>query len=116
MLSNLRGFKGKKKSLEKILETVRPSMLLLNETQMVGRMKMSLKNYTSWVRNRSDRSGGGIATAVQQNYQDSALGVCEGEDDDEFLVTRIDAFSPALCVINSYGEQRRTRKEEVENK
>ena len=37
MLSNLRGFKGKKKSLEKILETDRPSILLLNETQMVGR-------------------------------------------------------------------------------
>ena len=42
--------------------------------------------------------------------------MAEGEDDNEFIITRIDAFSPALCVINSYGEQRRTRKEEVENK
>ena len=77
---------------------------------------MSLSNYTSWVKNRSEKGGGGAATAVRQNYQDSAVGVCEGEDDDEFIITRIDAFSPALCIINSYGEQRRTRKEEVENK
>ena len=112
----MRGFKSKKKSLENILETVRPSMVLLNETQMVGRMKMSLDGYTSWVRNRSDRGGGGIATSVRQNHQDSAVGVCQGEDDDEFLITRIDTFSPALCVINSYGEQRRTKKEEVEAK
>ena len=116
MLSNLRGFKSKKKSLETILDNVTPSMLLTNETQMVGRMKMSLPNYTTWVRNRSDKGGGGIATSVRQSYKDSAVGVSEGEDDDEFLITRIDAFSPALCVINSYGEQRRTRKEEVENK
>ena len=79
-------------------------------------MKMSLSNYTSWVKNRSEKGGGGAATAVRQNYQDSAVGVCEGEDDDEFIITRIDAFSPALCIINSYGEQRRTRKEEVKNK
>ena len=79
-------------------------------------MKMSLSNYTTWVRNHSEKGGGGISTAVRQSYQDSAVGVCEGEDDNEFLITRIDAFSPALCVINSYGDQRRTRKEEVENK
>ena len=116
LLSNLRGFKSKKKSLETILDNVTPSMALLNETQMVGKMKMSLSNYTTWVRNRSEKGGGGIATAVRQSYQDSAVGVCKGKDDDEFLITRIDAFSPALCLINSYGEQRRTRKEEVENK
>ena len=79
-------------------------------------MKMSLPNYTIWVRNRSDKGGGGIATEFRQSYKDSAVGVSEGEDDDKFIITRIDAFSPALSVINSYGEQRRTRKEEVENK
>ena len=110
------GVSNKKKSLETILDNVTPSMVLMNETQMVGRMKMSLPNYTIWVRNRSHKGGGGIATEFRQSYKDSAVGVSEGEDDDEFIITRIDAFSPALSVINSYGEQRRTRKEEVKNK
>ena len=40
----------------------------------------------------------------------------EGEGDDEFLVTRVECFQPALCVINCYGEQRKTNKVEVEKK
>ena len=116
MLSNLRGYKSKKKSLEKILNTERPQMVLLNETQMVNKMKIFLKGYTTWTRNRSEKGGGGIATAVSQKHQESAVGIGEGEGDDEFLITRIDTFSPALCVINSYGEQRRTKREDVESK
>ena len=79
-------------------------------------MKISLDNYTCWTRNRTVKGGGGIATAVRQNHQESSVGAGEGEDNDEFLITRIDKFSPALCVINSYGEQRRTKKEEVDDK
>ena len=116
MLSNLRGFKSKKKSLTKILDTVQPNMLLMAETQLVGQMKIVLDGYTTWTRNRTDKGGGGIATAVCLKYQDSAVGAGEGEEEDEFLITRIDTFSPALCVINSYGEQRRTNKEEVESR
>ena len=44
------------------------------------------------------------------------MSVGQGEDDDEFLITRIDSFSPAVNVINCYGEQRKTRVEEVEKK
>ena len=89
-------------------------MVLINETQMVNKMKIVLEGYTTWTRNRSEKGGGGIATAVSQKHQEAAVGIGEGEGDDEFLITRIDTFSPALCVINSYGEQRRTNKEEVE--
>jgi hypothetical protein len=42
--------------------------------------------------------------------------VGEGEHDDEYLITRVEAFEPALNVINSYGEQRSTPKDEVEDK
>ena len=116
MLSNLRGFKSKQKLLENILSTVRPQLLLLNETQLAGKMKVSVDGYTVWNRNRTDKGGGGIATAVCDQYKEHAVGVGEGEEEDEFLITRINAFSPALTVINSYGEQRRTNKEEVEGR
>ena len=86
--------------------------MLLNETQKVGRINISLDGFTSWVRNRSNRGGGGIITSVRQNHQDCAVGVCKGEDDDKFLITRIDTFSPALCIVNDYRDYRRTKKEE----
>ena len=44
------------------------------------------------------------------------MGVGEGENEDEFLITRLEAFEPALNIINSYGEQRSTAKGEVEKK
>ena len=45
-----------------------------------------------------------------------AVGAGEGKEKDEYLITRIDSFSPALNVVNCYGEQRKTKVEEVEAK
>ena len=38
------------------------------------------------------------------------MGAGEGEGDDEYLITRIECFSPALNIINCYGEQRKIKK------
>ena len=91
-------------------------MILMNETLLLGNMKVSLPSYTSWSRNRTEKGGGGIATSVADRFKDCSVGAGQGEDEDEFLVTRIECFSPALNVINCYGEQRSTKKEEVEKK
>ena len=53
---------------------------------------------------------------MAKRYSDCTVEAGQGEDKDEFLITRIECFSPALCVINCYGEQRKTRKEDVERK
>ena len=116
LLTNLRGYKSKEHSFKKIVKKVKPSMILMNETQMLGKMKVSLKPYTSWTRNRTDKSGGGVATSVSQHFGESAVGAGEGENNEEYIVTRLGAFKPALNVVNSYGEQRKTKKEEVEEK
>ena len=55
-------------------------------------------------------------TAVAQQYKDSSVGAGEGEGEDEYIITRIECFSPALNILNCYGEQRKTRKEDVEGK
>ena len=91
-------------------------MLLLNETHLTGRMKPNLDNYESWTKNRVGRGGGGIVTAVRQEHREATMGVGEGEEGDEVLVTRIGSFQPALTVINCYGEQRSTKMEIVEEK
>ena len=93
-----------------------PSMVTLNETLLTGKTKVTLPPYTSWTKNRSEKGGGGISTSVSQQYKDCSVSAGEGEGDDEFLVTRVECFQPALCVINCYGEQRKTNKVEVEKK
>ena len=40
----------------------------------------------------------------------------EGEKEDEFLITRVEVFLPALNVVNCYGEQRNTNREDMEDK
>ena len=90
--------------------------MLLNETLLTGKMKISLSPYSCWYKNRTEKGGGGVATAVSQQYKDSAVGAGEGQGEDEYLITRMECFSPAPNVINIYGEQRKTNKEEVERK
>ena len=69
---------------------------------------MNLDSYAAWSKNRTMKGGGGIATAVARQYKDLSVGAGEGKEDDEYLITRIDSFSPALNIINCYGEQRKT--------
>ena len=59
---------------------------------------------------------GGISTSIKNNMGNQAINVGQGEGDDEYLITRLDCFNPALNIINCYGEQRKTRKEDVEEK
>ena len=89
-------------------------MVILNETLLAGNMKVSIPEYTSWSRNRTEKGGVGIATSVANKYKDCAVGAGQGEDEDKYLITRINCFSPALCVINCYGEQRKAKKEDIE--
>ena len=43
LLVNLRGYRSKEYSLKKTLRKVKPSMILMNETQLRGSMKVSLE-------------------------------------------------------------------------
>ena len=116
LLSNIRGLRSKEGSLKKIMRKVRPSMMLINETLLRGRMKPQLEPFVCWNKNRQGKGGGGVVTAVAQEFRDSTMGLGEGEEDDEVLVTRVGKFHPALTVINCYGEQKSTKVEVVEEK
>ena len=115
LLVNVRGLKSKKESMTRILKQMKPDLVAINETQLKGKVKVELEGYKSWTRNRVGQGGGGVATSVALRHQDRTVGAGEGEEQ-EFLVTRIEAFSPALNVVNCYGEQRSTGKDEVEEK
>ena len=112
---NIRGLNSKTYSLRKLLKRLKPSVVALNETQLAGNAKINITPYTWWTKNRN-KKGGGVATGVAQELKDKAIGAGEGINKDEYIITRIDAFSPALNIVNCYGEQRSTKVEEVEEK
>ena len=99
----------------RIVKKMKPDIVALNETQLRGKVKVEIDGYTSWTRNRVGQGGGGISTSVAQRHQERVVGAGEGEQE-EYLVTRVETFSPALNIVNCYGEQRSTSKEEVEEK
>ena len=61
----------------------------MNETQMLGKMKVNLTAYTTWTKNRTEKGGGGVATAVSHEFSKTTVGAGEGENDDEYIVTRL---------------------------
>ena len=92
-------------------------MLAINETLLRGNIKVDLEaSYISWTKNRVGQTGGGVATAVARSFMNRVGGAGEGVDGDEYLITRVATFKPALNVINCYGEQRKNTKIEVEEK
>ena len=92
-------------------------MILMNETQLRGSMKVSMEPaYITWSKNRISQTGGGVATSVARAFMCNSGGAGEGVAGDEYLITRIASFKPELNLVNCYGEQRKTTKTEVEEK
>ena len=115
--NNIRGFNSKRISLESILSSIQPNIVTLNETRYRNQQKVEISGYPSFCRNRKVGSGGGIATAVRDDEYEYALKVGEGENNDEFLITRHSQFQIPVNIINIYGEsESRCKVSEVEER
>ena len=116
--NNLNGFSGKRASIEELLNTVKPTVVTFQETAMSGNNRIKIKNYFAFQRNRKGvKTMGGVAILVENDVKQSAVKVKEGEDNDEFLVTRLNHVVPALNIINVYRgiESRMSRQEVLES-
>ena len=63
-------------------------MLILNETHLHGRRKVDIPGYVTYTRNRIDKASGGISTSVIDKDSAKCVRVDEGNDDNEFILTR----------------------------
>ena len=102
---NVRGLNSKKNSLCEILKTLSPKIVTLNETALRFKAQPKLKNFSSFNRNGKVKTTGGVATLVDDKDKHSFVKVSEGENEDEFIITRHSNFLMLLNVINIYGEQ-----------
>ena len=100
-----------------LLGNVQPDYVNINETQLRGENKVHIKGYNCFSKNRKEMAGGGICSAVVNRMKDHTVRIMEGGDDDEWQAIRLNHVSPAITIVNIYGEQEgRTNKEEVRAK
>ena len=116
--TNLRGFSSKKISVKNIISKIKPNVITMNEVGLRKNKKVSLAGYTCYTRNRqNNESMGGVATAVIDEENSSTIKTLEGNDKDEFIVTRHSQFQRPINIINNYGEtESRTDRAEIEEK
>ena len=72
---------------------------------MLKDQKIKIDNYMSFNRNRKDQIMGGVSSSVRNDEKQFALKVFEGENNDEFIVTRYSQFRTPINIVAIYGEQ-----------
>ena len=113
--SNIRGYNSKKSSFLSIIKGVNPNLITLNEVGFKKNKKLNIPGYLSYNINRQIESMGGVATCIRDGEKTYALKTEEGEEKDEFVITRHSQFYPAINVVNIYGEiESRSSKHEIE--
>ena len=104
----------KKESINDIAKAEKPDVMTLNDTNLKGKLKVKVPGYFSFNKNR-EKFKGGVSTVIANHLKHSALKVKEGEEDDEYIITRFDNTVPAINIVNIYGNQEsRTNNDEIE--
>ena len=103
LFSNIRGWKSKSLSLSNIANEKKLDLIVLNETHCTGSSLPKIKGYTSYGRNRTARSKGGIAILVFDSISKFATKLESSSEPAEFFAIRLDCFSPSLVVMTTYG-------------
>ena len=86
-------------------------------SRLKGNKKCSIQGYNTYTRNRQLLSMGGIATAIKNDESQFCLKVDEGENNDEFIITRHSQFQKPINIINVYGEQEgRNSNQDIEER
>ena len=102
--NNIRGFTSKQESVEEdIVKKLRPDVINLSETLKRNNSKIKINDYITFSKNRSDEGGGGISTSIKNSLKTNATKVVDDNENDEFMVTRLDHVKPALNIVHIYG-------------
>ena len=114
--NNCRGYNSKKDYVEKhVIEQLRPDVINLQETMLRNKSNIKQKEYFSFCMNRPEGAGGGgIATLVADSIKQHCTKIAAGNDNEEFMIVRLEHVKPALNIVNIYGRvESRTGGEKV---
>ena len=63
-MTNINGYHSKLQSFNSIISSIKPGLVICNETQLKFAKVMNIPDYISFTRNRIGKSGGGISTSI----------------------------------------------------
>ena len=109
--SNCRGLTSKRSSVEQGLDSLWPDVALYQETFLKGKRVPRFRGYTTVNRNRTDCGGGGVMTLTHNRLATRTCVASLGDDNCEYIVTRLDLLNPAICIINHYGPQEKSTED-----
>ena len=90
---------------------LRPDSKNLSETMKRCNEKINIKDYVTFSKNMAESAGGGgISTSIEKLLKSYATKVADDNENDEFMVTRLDHIKPALNIVHIYD---RIEKREV---
>ena len=110
---NCAGLKSKLLTFKNVLEELKPSVFLLEETKFKESGKFKLKNYVIYELVRKDRNGGGLALGVAVELQPAW--VREGDDGVEALSVIISLKNMEIRCCVAYGCQETEKIDKKEN-
>ena len=102
--TNIQSANARLNSSQSIVITHDVDIISVNETNMKKNNKFQVEGYKCIFRNRKNSHMGGVATCFRENDASDTLIVSKGEKE-EYIVTRHGQFSPAINIINFYGQQ-----------
>ena len=106
--NNVAGLKGKKDSLENLIESLKAGIIMLQETKLYREGKFQLQDFIIFEKHRNHGGGGGLLTASHVNLNPVLY---EDEDSDpNFLTVDVGFRNVSIRTINAYGPQENPRK------
>ena len=112
--SNIDGYESKKESVNEFVEKEKPDVIMFNDTNLKGKLKIKIPRYFSYSKNR-EKFKGGVATVIANHLKHNTMKVTEGKDYDEYIVTRFDHTVPPVNIVTIYGNQEsRSTDSEIE--
>ena len=108
ILSNIRGWWGKREALDAIIASESCDIIALCETFTSGKRHPSVKGFTTYFRNRVQRAMGGIALIIKDEKAKYAVKVEEGVGENEFIAVKLTNCEPNLVLFLYYGAQSNT--------
>ena len=112
MYSNPRGIRSKMHSLHAILKQKEPDILVLVESQLVGKNSISIKGYDRIImRNRSGKGGGILVAARNQSNLQMITTEINANNEQMWLQISDKTWKFNLCVAYGLQESRSTKEE-----
>ena len=109
--TNSDGLNGKRDSLNKTIEEIAPSVLMIQETKFSSKGRFKAKNYEIFEQIRTQKGGDGFLTAVHEDLSPVLVG--DGSSDDvEILVVEAEISEHRIRFINGYGPQEKAPVED----